>query len=455
MPWTTMQDVPDSIAKHKGAILTIEQANKWAAIYDALKGNENIASPAGAAWSTWEEIFELSDGKWVARKREKSEAMLLIEEMATVEAVTEEEDGLPSKAKIVIIAAGPCKTKNRSYSREALQAAVTEGVFDSLQMFDAHPPGSEKIEGASMAPRKVAELMSVVIPGTVRFDEGVINPVTKKPAGGVVAEAELLDDNFRKNFKRKSKIIGPSLNSLCEAVKRAGEEIVTRIRKTISADWVTKPNAGGMVLQLVEAQEEGGQSADNGRKEESSMPVLEKWSDLTLDMLKANRADIVKQAAESMASDQAWLRQTAESLIAQAVQAAKAEIATAKSEAETAKQAQTAAEEKVKEFSENEAKASEAASTAKLYAMVEEKGKDRNVLARSATLQSLIGKKFADEKEMAEAVDAELAKIEKPKAEHQSSAKADEKPLPEGSKAFAEQIGLSPEEQKGIAAVRP
>jgi len=454
MPWNTMKEVPDSIAKHKGASLTIEQANKWASIYDALKGNENIASPAGAAWSAWEEIYELSDGKWVARKREKSEAMYLLEEFAAVESVTLEDDGLPSKAKIVLIAAGPCRTKSREYPKETLKAAVAEGIFDNLQMFDAHPPGSEKIEGANLAPRKVSELMSVVIPGTVRFDETIANPVTKEKLGGVVAEAELLDEDFRKNFKRKSKVIGPSLNSLCEAVKRAGKEVVTTIHKTISADWVTKPNAGGMVLQLVEAQDDGGVSADNGGKEEPSMPVLENWSDLTLDMLKANRADIAKQAAESYASDQEWLRHTAESLISQAVQAAKAELTTSKTEAEAAKQAQIAAEAKVKEFTENQAAAAAATSTAKLYAMVEEKGKDRNVLARSAVLQGLIGKTFADEKAMAEAVDAELAKIEKPKPENQAPAKADAKPLPEGSKAFAEQIGLSPDEQKGIAAVR-
>lgn len=447
MPWSTMKEVPDSIAKHKGAALTIEQANKWASIYDALKGNENIASPAGAAWSTWEEIYELSDGKWTARKREKSEAMLLIEEIAAIEAITEDEDGLPNKARIVLIAAGPCKTKHRNYSREALQTAVSEGVFDNLQMFDAHPPNAEEIPGANNVPRRVSELMSVIIPGSVRFAEDVVNPVTKKAMGGVVAETELLDDNFRKNFKRKSKIIGPSLNSLCEAVKRAGEEIVTRIRKTISADWVTKPNAGGMVLQLVEAQDEGGQTADHGRKEDGNM-VLEKWSELTLDMLKGNRADLVKQCAEQYASDQTWLKQMAESLISQAVQAAKAELATAKTEAEAA---QAAAEKKLKEFTESSAAA---INTAKLYAMVEEKGKDRNVLARAAALKELNGKTFADDKAMAEAVEAELAKIEKPKTDSKADVKKDGNQLPEGSKAFAEQLGLSAEEQKLLATVR-
>jgi len=174
------------------------------------------------------------------------------------------------------------------------------------------------------------------------------------------------------------------------------------------------------------------------------MPALEKWSDLTVDMVNANCPEIAKQITEAAKVEAK----------AEAVAAAKPEIDAAKAEAQTAKDAQAAAEAKVKEFTENQAATSMATTTAKLYAMVEEKGKDRNVLARSAVLQGLIGKTFADEKAMAEAVDVELAKIEKPKAEHQPPAKADEKPLPEGSRSFAEQIGLSPEEQKGLAAVR-
>jgi hypothetical protein len=447
MPWKNIEDVPAQVKKHKGSALSLEQANKWAEIFDAIKGNGNIKEPAAAAWTTWEEVYELKEGSWVKRKREKSESMLLIEELATVESVSDGEDGLPSKAKIVLITAGPCKTKNREYSRAALINAVSEGVFENLQMYDSHPAGSEQMPGATQAPRRVAELMSYVIPGSVKFDETVLNPVTRTPMGGVVAETELIDEDFRKSFKRKSKIIGPSLNSLVEAAYQAGKEIVTKIRKGISADWVPKPNAGGMVLEVVEAEEPF--SEPSGKEVTEQM----EWKDITTEELRKNRPDLVtsltseSEAKVAAAETKATAAET------------KATEATAQKDAAVAEASATkkALDDKTKEFAEAQEKIASAGLIAKAIEMVESKGAGLNILGKAQVMKTILGKSFKTEQEVAEAVESEVAKYPQPGVKGSGTPAAGggtEPALPAGSQAFAESIGMSDADIKRLAGVR-
>jgi len=71
MPWTSIGSVPPQVKTHKGIPLTLTQANKWASIYDSIKGNPDLENPAAVAWSTWEKMYIIKDGKWADRKDSK------------------------------------------------------------------------------------------------------------------------------------------------------------------------------------------------------------------------------------------------------------------------------------------------------------------------------------------------------------------------------------------------
>src|SRR5664279_612335 len=111
MPYKKIDEVPSNIAKHKGVELTLSQANKWNEIYDALKSNDKVKNPAATAWSTFEEVFEVQGDKWGLRKRDAAESIALSQEISCIETTEFENgsDGLPKKARIVLILAGKCK----------------------------------------------------------------------------------------------------------------------------------------------------------------------------------------------------------------------------------------------------------------------------------------------------------------------------------------------------------
>ena len=62
-------DVPDNIRVHKGAELTLEQANKWSELYDAIKNDKDLDEPAAVAWSEWEKLYEKKDDRWVKARK--------------------------------------------------------------------------------------------------------------------------------------------------------------------------------------------------------------------------------------------------------------------------------------------------------------------------------------------------------------------------------------------------
>lgn len=64
MPYDNLEAVPGSFKTHKGASLTLEQANKLAEIYDAIKEKGDVENAVAVAWAQWEKMYELKDGKW-------------------------------------------------------------------------------------------------------------------------------------------------------------------------------------------------------------------------------------------------------------------------------------------------------------------------------------------------------------------------------------------------------
>jgi len=61
VPWDSIENVPENVKTHQDVPLTLEQANKWAEIFDALEGQEGIDDPAAVAWSTWMKLYKKND----------------------------------------------------------------------------------------------------------------------------------------------------------------------------------------------------------------------------------------------------------------------------------------------------------------------------------------------------------------------------------------------------------
>lgn len=75
MPWNSIEAVPTNIKTHQGVPLTLEQANRWAEVFDAVKASGGADNPAAVAWSQWNKEYQKSDdGKsWVKKKESLQE----------------------------------------------------------------------------------------------------------------------------------------------------------------------------------------------------------------------------------------------------------------------------------------------------------------------------------------------------------------------------------------------
>lgn len=70
MPYTKMEEVPRAL---RSAGLNLKQANYWASIYDKVKKQEKVTSPAAISWITFKRKYQKRGDKWVIRKGYKGE----------------------------------------------------------------------------------------------------------------------------------------------------------------------------------------------------------------------------------------------------------------------------------------------------------------------------------------------------------------------------------------------
>lgn len=80
MPWKNESDVPEQVKTHKGASLTLAQANRWAEIRDAVASSANPPdSPEAVAWTQWEKEYKLNDDKsaWVKEEPKQAQSRQL------------------------------------------------------------------------------------------------------------------------------------------------------------------------------------------------------------------------------------------------------------------------------------------------------------------------------------------------------------------------------------------
>lgn len=78
--WKNESDVPEQVKTHKGASLTLAQANRWAEIRDAVASSDNPPdSPEAVAWTQWEKEYKLNDDKsaWVKEEPKQAQSRQL------------------------------------------------------------------------------------------------------------------------------------------------------------------------------------------------------------------------------------------------------------------------------------------------------------------------------------------------------------------------------------------
>ena len=90
MPYKTLNEVPDSIKIHRSAILTLEQANYWAKMYDGVKDNPDVEVPGALAWKQFELKYQLSGNEWVERTSKSEKGSVSIK-VALMKEISEEE----------------------------------------------------------------------------------------------------------------------------------------------------------------------------------------------------------------------------------------------------------------------------------------------------------------------------------------------------------------------------
>lgn len=229
MPYPNIGAVPAQIKTHKGAKLTLAQANKWASIYDAIKAEGGVESPAAVAWTTWEKLYVKEGNAWVARKKAEVKYIKENDRIYKMEAVPGEGQG-----------AG--KPKQGAGGRDSC-------VCPECGHIAAHERGTPCVEqkcskcGANMQPYVEKKSLANIL-GMAVFKTGIHNKVKYSDAvlDQMMANFDKLKDSIRPKLKITHKESQEKLAGLASYgdVKRIFAKIIDGI-KTIFVDIANVP----------------------------------------------------------------------------------------------------------------------------------------------------------------------------------------------------------------------
>ena len=261
MPYASLSDVPPQVATHKDTPLTLAQANWVSAVADAVAAEGTADEPYAVAWSQFDEAYEVADGAWVKKAAEEGAA----QEAAPTstfyaknyhrEARTQETSAVPGVEplgdgdyRVEIMAHGLTAQGNRHYTKEALQAAVQERLFDGAKMYVNHEPVASQ---ATRGHRDMTGWGATVKPGSVSFDGRAVIAIAHAHAPETRA---FLDDPVAKKAVALSADVGIAYYP--GRIDGRAVEVVERITKCHSVDFVPAGNAHGRVLEAA-SQSEG------------------------------------------------------------------------------------------------------------------------------------------------------------------------------------------------------
>lgn len=174
------------------------------------------------------------------------------------------EEGIKTDGVVPIKIIQPGWGSSGFYPADVLERDRT--VFEGAQMFWDHPSQTERVD----RPERSLKDLAAVIEGPVRWvNEGRDGP-------GLYAEARVFKP-YRETLAELAPHIGVSIRASGSAAEGEADgrkgRIVESIKSAFSVDFVTKPGAGGKILEIFESAR--GLNQDPHTPEEDSMDLQE------------------------------------------------------------------------------------------------------------------------------------------------------------------------------------
>lgn len=235
----------------------------------------------------------------MVQAKESGDAMDVVGDVVSIRERAVASDGV---ATIKLIAPGWGSSGH--YGESILKRDIPTAFPVGTKMHWDHPTLQEERERPEGSLRTLAA-ETVSVP---RWQDGPDGP-------GMYADAKVFE-NFRKPVEELAPHIGVSIRA--EGRGREGEvegrkgNVVEQISRGHSVDFVTKPGAGGKVVQLFESYREGG-SMTTDQKTAEQLAAEQKAAD---DKAAADKAAADKAAADKAAADAATTTTTSETTTA-------------------------------------------------------------------------------------------------------------------------------------------
>lgn len=175
------------------------------------------------------------------------------------------------RAKVTIIRPGMSKNR-KNWTAEVLKKASESGFWNGSRMFIDHAQKTGTSSVPSKRRRGMRDMVSAIEKTEIAED------------GRVVADVIFFDEDFYKWARRAKDHIGTSVDLLFagKEVRERGQQPYYAVEELVtnnSVDWVLDPAAGGQIESFVTAQE-GEDDVE--------------WNEVTADMLRQHRPDLVQ-----------------------------------------------------------------------------------------------------------------------------------------------------------------
>jgi len=219
MPWETIEQVPEEVKVHAGVPLDINQANKWAEIYDAVVKEGIVENPAAIAWDAWHKLYQVSEDEktWISIEKEPPvpEAVPPVEETTCSDCksgtCTNDKVFSSSAPRLYQLAEEDAKRTGESELLMLFGTAIAEGEWKDVTFpakvlqeglervtnkridVDHEDETWNDVKGFIFKPVWNSKLKGIDVSGTI-FDERVINWYKANPEQKIGWSVKMADD---------------------------------------------------------------------------------------------------------------------------------------------------------------------------------------------------------------------------------------------------------------------
>lgn len=208
MPWESIEQVPEQIRNHQHIPLTLEQANKWAEIFDAVQKEGIVENPGAIAWSTWMKLYKVSeDGKsWMKISEEQAicpecknnrciSEKVFSSSMPRLYQLSEKDADRTGESELLMLfgtAIAEGEWKNVIFSEKVLKDALERVTNKRIDVEHEDETWSD-VKGFIFKPKWNEKLKGIDVSGTI-FDERVINWYKNNPNQKIGWSVKMSDD---------------------------------------------------------------------------------------------------------------------------------------------------------------------------------------------------------------------------------------------------------------------